>query len=73
MKKNWPKIIYFIVVLFLYFLPSIVIKVDHEFYESLKGPHLPAAIFIIAWSVPMHENGYLLSVHFAWVSVQRFV
>lgn len=51
MKKNWPKIICFIVVLFLYFLPSIVIKVDHEFYESLKGPHLPAAIFIIAWSV----------------------
>ena len=48
MKKNWPKIICFIVVLFLYFLPSIVIKVDHEFYESLKGPHLPAAIFIIA-------------------------
>lgn len=51
MKKHWPKLVCFIIVLLLYFLPSILFPVDNSFYESLKGPHLPPWIFVVMWSV----------------------
>ena len=45
------KIILFALVLFLYFLPSLIFKTDLEFYHSLKGPKLPSIVFPIVWTV----------------------
>lgn len=45
------KIILFALVLFLYFLPSLIFKTDLEFYNSLKGPKLPSIVFPIVWTV----------------------
>ena len=51
MKKNWIKVVCFFVVLFLYFLPSLIFRPDNDYYYSLAGPHLPAWVFTIAWSI----------------------
>lgn len=51
MKKNWIKVVCFFVVLFLYFLPSLIFRPDNDYYYSLAGPHLPAWAFTVAWSI----------------------
>lgn len=49
---KWIKRIFiFALVLFLYFLPSIIFKTDLEFYNNLNGPKLPSIVFPIVWGV----------------------
>ena len=49
MKKHWPKLVFFVIVLLLYFLPSLLFPVDVEYYKSLNGPHLPPWMFMVMW------------------------
>lgn len=51
MKKYWPKLVTFFVVLLAYFLPSIIFPMDTEFYKSLNGPKLPPWVFAVAWLI----------------------
>ena len=51
MKKHWPKLVFFVIVLLLYFLPSLVFPVDVEYYKSLNGPHLPPWMFMVMWII----------------------
>ena len=51
MKLNWKKILFFGIILFLYYLPSIIFTPIREYSENLNGPKLPEIVFIIAWSV----------------------
>lgn len=45
------KVLYFLVPLLLYILPSFFFKIDKEYYYSLNGPHLPPVVFIVVWSI----------------------
>lgn len=51
MKSLFKKSVIYILFLFFYFLPSLLFKVDKEFYNSLKGAFVPPLAFIIIWSV----------------------
>ncbi len=51
MKKHWPKFVFFVIVLLLYFLPSFIFPVDVEYYKSLNGPHLPSWMFMVMWTI----------------------
>ena len=52
MKKiNLTFIISFFVSLLLYIVPGFIFKIDQDYYNSLKGPHLPSLVFIIVWSI----------------------
>lgn len=51
MKKNWIKVFCFLVVLLMYFIPSLIFKPDNDYYYSLEGPHLPGWAFTVAWSI----------------------
>lgn len=51
MKLNWKKILFFGIILFLYYLPSIIFPPIPEYYNSLKGIKLPNIAFIIAWTI----------------------
>lgn len=52
MKKiNLTFIISFFVSLLLYIVPGFIFKIDQDYYNSLKGPHLPSIVFIIVWSI----------------------
>lgn len=50
MKKLLPKIILFLFILLIYFLPSLIFKTDTEYYNSLNGVKLPVIVFPIVWS-----------------------
>lgn len=45
------KILFYLLSLFVYFLPSFIFRGDNEFYESLKGQFVPGIVFIIVWTV----------------------
>ena len=45
--KWFKRILLFVLVVFLYFLPSFLFKSDLEFYNSLEGPKLPSIVFPI--------------------------
>lgn len=49
--KWFKRILLFVLVVFLYFLPSFLFKSDLEFYNSLEGPKLPSIVFPIVWSI----------------------
>ena len=52
MKKiNLTFIISFFVSLLLYIVPGFIFKIYQDYYNSLKGPHLPSLVFIIVWSI----------------------
>ncbi len=51
MKRNWPKIVFFGLTLFLYFLPAIIFPPVQDYYQSLNGPKLPAWSFMVAWTI----------------------
>lgn len=51
MKKHWPKLVFFVIVLLLYFLPSILFPVDNAYYLALNGPHLPPWLFVVMWII----------------------
>lgn len=51
MKKKLLPVVLFLFILFLYFLPSLIFKVDPEYYKSLQGPHIPSWIFVVMWSI----------------------
>lgn len=50
MKKWLPKIVLFLFILLLYFLPSFIFKTDTEYYNSLNGVKLPVIVFPIVWT-----------------------
>lgn len=50
MKKLLPKIILFLFILLIYFLPSLIFRTDTEYYNSLNGVKLPVIVFPIVWS-----------------------
>lgn len=50
-KISWKNVIYFVIPLLLYILPSLFFKIDKEYYYSLNGPHLPPIVFIVVWSI----------------------
>lgn len=49
--KWFKRIFLFLVILFMFFLPTIVFKTDLTFYNSLKGPKIPSIVFPIVWSI----------------------
>lgn len=49
--KWFKRILIFLFVLFLFFLPTLIFKTDLEFYNSLQGPKLPSIVFPIIWSI----------------------
>lgn len=51
MKKKWLKVVCFLFILFLYFLPSIIFRIDSNYYKSLVGPTLPNWLFIVIWTI----------------------
>lgn len=51
MNKTLKKILFFLLGLFVYFLPSLLFRSDTEFYKSLKGAFVPNIVFIIVWSI----------------------
>jgi tryptophan-rich sensory protein len=51
MNNTLKKILFFLLVLFIYFLPSLLFKSDTKFYESLKGTFIPNIVFIIVWAI----------------------
>ena len=51
MNKTLKKILFFLLGLFVYFLPSILFRSDTKFYESLKGTFIPNIVFIIVWAI----------------------
>ena len=49
---KWIKRIFcFLLILGLYYLPSLVFKSDGEFYNNLNGPKLPSIVFPIVWAI----------------------
>ena len=49
---KWIKrILLFVFVVFLYFLPAFLFKSDLDFYNRLNGPKLPSQVFPIVWSI----------------------
>jgi benzodiazapine receptor len=51
MKFNFKKILTFLFILLMYFLPALLFKVDKDFYNSLAGPKIPSWIFSVSWSI----------------------
>lgn len=51
MNNTLKKILFFLLGLFVYFLPSILFRSDTKFYESLKGTFIPNIVFIIVWAI----------------------
>ena len=51
MNNTLKKILFFLLGLFVYFLPSILFRSDTKFYESLKGTFIPNIVFIIIWAI----------------------
>lgn len=51
MNKTLKNILFFLLGLFVYFLPSILFRSDTTFYESLKGAFVPNIVFIIIWTI----------------------
>lgn len=51
MNNTLKKILFFLLGLFVYFLPSLLFKSDTKFYESLKGTFIPNIVFIIVWAI----------------------
>lgn len=51
MNNTLKKILFFLLGLFIYFLPSLLFRSDTKFYESLKGTFIPNIVFIIIWAI----------------------
>ena len=51
MNKKLKNILFFILGLFVYFLPSIVFRTDTNNYNNLKGAFVPNIVFILVWAV----------------------
>ena len=51
MNNTLKKILFFLLGLFVYFLPSLLFRSDTKFYESLKGTFIPNIVFIIIWVI----------------------
>ena len=51
MNNTLKKILFFLLGLFVYFLPSLLFRGDTKFYESLKGTFIPNIVFIIVWAI----------------------
>ena len=51
MNNTLKKILFFLLGLFGYFLPSLLFRSDTKFYESLKGTFIPNIVFIIVWAI----------------------
>ena len=51
MNNTLKKILFFLLGLFVYFLPSLLFRSDTKFYESLKGTFIPNIVFIIIWAI----------------------
>lgn len=49
---KWIKrIFFFLLIVGLYFLPSLIFRTDNEFYNSLNGPKIPEIVFPIVWTI----------------------
>lgn len=51
MNKTLKNILFFLLGLFVYFLPSILFRSDTNFYKSLDGTFIPNIVFIIVWAI----------------------
>lgn len=51
MNNTLKKILFFLLGLFVYFLPSLLFRSNTKFYESLKGIFIPNIVFIIVWAI----------------------
>ncbi len=51
MNKKLKNILFFLLGLFVYFLPSLVFRTDTNFYKGLKGAFIPNIVFIIVWGI----------------------
>lgn len=50
-KIKWFHVITFLISLSLYVIPSLIFRINQDYYNSLNGPKLPPAVFIIMWSI----------------------
>ena len=49
---KWIKRIFcFLLIIGLYYLPSLIFRTNTEFYNNLNGPKLPSIVFPIVWTV----------------------
>lgn len=51
MMKWIKRIVLFVFLIGLYFLPSFIFNDNNDFYNSLNGPKLPNIIFPIIWTI----------------------
>ena len=53
MKKYLKNILLFLLLLFLYFLPTLIFKADNKYYDSLNKPFFAPKpiIFSLCWSI----------------------
>lgn len=70
MKLNWKKILVFGVILFLYYLPSIIFPPIPEYYQSLSGPKLPNISFIIAWTI-IYITMSIFTTHYLFLDKEK--
>ncbi len=49
--KWFKRVLLFLFILFLFFLPALIFKTDAAFYNSLNGPKIPQVIFPIVWTI----------------------
>lgn len=61
--KWFKRIFLFILILFLYFLPTFIFKADQEFYNGLNGPKLPPIVFMIVWTVLYVILSFFITYH----------
>ena len=51
MSSKFKKIIFFVVNLFLYFIPSLIFRGDNDYYKSLNNAFVPPIVFMIIWPI----------------------
>ena len=69
--KWFKKILLFSIIVFLYFLPSLIFKTDLEFYKNLSGPKLPSIVFPIVWTALFVLFGVFITYYIS--NKQRFI
>ena len=63
MKNKFKKILTFLLLVLVYFIPSFIFKTDNEYYNSLKGFKIPPFIFAVVWVILYTLNSIFITYH----------
>jgi tryptophan-rich sensory protein len=51
MSSKFKKILFFVINLFLYFVPSLIFRGDNGYYKTLNKAFVPPIVFMIVWPI----------------------